>query len=126
MTQRDQRAELPRPGDVARGGDVPERLRIPASRPDAPELDVPRRPAARRQIVRDRIHQVEPVLGPPEAAVNQHYHRTSVTALLSELIRVVAERERADGGSSSTTSAIRSYCIAPRVLCRGSGTVKKC
>lgn len=61
---------------VDRGGDIGCR-RIPAAsaRADPPILDVPDAIARARQVVAQRVHEVESVLLAPEAAVNQHDQR---------------------------------------------------
>ena len=60
---------------IDRGGHVLERRRHAAAVAEPPVLDVPRRPPARGEILRQRLHQVQSVLVLPEPAVDEHRDR---------------------------------------------------
>ena len=60
---------------IDRGGHVVERRGHAAAVAEPAVLDVPRRPAARGEILRQRLHQVQSVLVLPEPAVDEHRDR---------------------------------------------------
>jgi hypothetical protein len=74
-----------------RGHDVLERLRPAAAVAQPPVLDVPRRPAAPREVTRDSVLQLAPVTRPPEAAVDENRDTDGLARgeQLAELGRVV-------------------------------------
>ena len=79
---------------VDAGGHVLERLRPAAPSAKPPVLQVPGRPAGACEVLAESVHQRAVVGVPPEAAVDDHRHGSTLRAggeeQLAELARMVA------------------------------------